>query len=188
MDGARVCVREGVGALRAEGCVARLRLGEEAVLARDGLEVRDRVLGAERVAWARSLEGAERLTTPALDRVVGRGAVVEGVGALEVALVRVREGRSGLAVDLRALGGVVLLDAPIREGEATTRRVLVGRSVSAGRVPPVERTTLEGRAVSVGRAVPVGRAPVARRTITLVARGVGVRLAEVPRVEPTRAP
>ena len=69
--GARACAR--VGARRAEGWIARLRLGE-AVLARDGLVVRDRALGADRVTCARSLAG-------------GR----------EVAFAGAREDRSGLA-------------------------------------------------------------------------------------------
>ena len=99
----------------------------------------------------RSLEGAERLTTPTLDRAVGRGAALEGVSALEVALVGVCEDRSGLTVDVRVLRGVVVLDAPVREGEATTRRTVpLGRTVSVGRAPFVRRTTLVGRASLVG--------------------------------------
>ena len=79
--GARVCER--AGARRAEGWIARLRLGE-AVLARDGLVVRDRALGADRVTCARSLSGAEPRIAPERDRVVGLGAAVEGAGAREV--------------------------------------------------------------------------------------------------------
>jgi hypothetical protein len=79
--GARVCERVGAG--RAEGWIARLRLGE-AVLARDGLVVRDRAPGVDRVTCARSLAGAEPRIASVRDRAVGRGASVEGAGAREV--------------------------------------------------------------------------------------------------------
>ena len=179
--GARVCVR--VGALPAEGCVARLRVGE-AVRARDGLEVRDRVLGADRVTCARCLEGAERVTTPERDGAVGRGAALEGVGALEVmAPVGAREDRLGLTVDVGALRRVVLLDASLGDVEATTRR-----PVPVGRTAPVRRTTaVVGRARGACRMITLEVCP---EICTRPARVpvVGAELPVVRRVEPTRVP
>lgn len=185
--GARVRVR--VGALPAEGCVARLRVGE-AVRARDGLEVRDRVLGADRVTCARCLEGAERITTPERDGAVGRGAALERVGALEVmAPVGAREDRSGLTVDAGALRRVVLFDASLGDVEATTRRpVPVGRTASVGRAAAVRRTTaVVGRARGACRMITLGVCPEIR-TRPARAPVVGAELPAVRRVEPTRVP
>lgn len=131
MAGARVCER--VGAERAEGCIARLRLGD-AVLVCDGLEVRDRVLGVDRVTWVRSLTAGERLTAPVRDGAVGRGATLAEVGVLDVApaellaellvelLAEARGDRSGVVAGARALLCVVLIDPLLRGVEETTRR------------------------------------------------------------------
>ncbi len=61
------------------------------MLPRDGLEIRDRVLGVDRVTCCRCLEGVERVTTPELDRAVGRGAALEGAGARDVVLAGARD-------------------------------------------------------------------------------------------------
>ncbi|MED5563116.1 MAG: hypothetical protein VYB16_01270 [Gemmatimonadota bacterium] len=96
----------GIGALRAEGCVARVRVG------------------------------VERVTTPELDRAVDRGAALEGVGARDVVLADTRgavlpgalEDRPGLTVEVCVRRGVVLLVASLRGVEVTTRRTpSVGR-------------------------------------------------------------
>ncbi len=95
-----------VGALRAEGCVARVRVG------------------------------VERVTTPELDRAVERGAALEGVGARDAVLADARgavlagalEDRPGLTVVVCVRRGVVLLAASLRGVEVTTRRTpSVGR-------------------------------------------------------------
>jgi hypothetical protein len=87
-----------VGALRAEGCVARVRVG------------------------------VERVTTPELDRAVERGAALEGVGARDAVLAGALEDRPGLTVVVCVRRGVVLLAASLRGVEVTTRRTpSVGR-------------------------------------------------------------
>ncbi len=130
---ARGCVR--VGARRAEGCMARLRLGE-AALARDGLEVRDRALGADRVTCPRCLAGAE-LTAPGRDRTVGRGAALEGAGALGV-------------VPLTLVGDVERPDVVARE-RGVTRVAVRARSVGRARAPSVRSATTRRLTASAGR-------------------------------------
>ena len=156
---ARGCVR--VGARRAEGCMARLRLGEaalargcarvgarraegiarlrlgEGALARDGLEVRDRALGADRVTCPRCLAGAE-LTAPERDRTVGRGAALEGAGALDV-------------VPLTLVGDVERPDVVARRELGVTRVAVRARSVGRARAPSVRSATTRRLTASAGR-------------------------------------
>ena len=133
--GARGGVR--VRAERADGWVARLRLGE-AVFGCDGPEVRARALGADRVAGARSRIDILRVRkmppewdravgrgAPDRDWAVGRGAAVEGVWVPGRPVSSARDDRSGLPDGVSALRRLVVADA--RSEDDVGRREVVAR-------------------------------------------------------------